>query len=246
MKIAAIYDVHGNLPALTAVLDEVRQTKPDLVVFGGDVVPGPMPVECIESLLNIGIPTKFVRGNGDREVLAQFDGDETEWVKKAPDSHIEPVRWCAERLTESHARAMREWQDSVRVDGTIFCHATPRNDTEIFTKLTPEDVLLPVFEDTDATNIVCGHTHMQFDRKVGAKRVINAGSVGMTFGEPGAYWLLLGSDVRLKRTAYDLEKSAALISATEYPQAEQFARNNVIRPPGEEEMLELLGKAALR
>jgi hypothetical protein len=82
----------------------------------------------------------------------------------------------------------------------LFCHATPRDDNEIFTRLTPEEILLPIFEGQDARLIVCGHTHMQFDRMIGKVRVLNAGSVGMPFGEPGAYWLLLEPDVQLQHT----------------------------------------------
>ena len=90
----------------------------------------------------------------------------------------------------------------------LFCHATPRNDNEIFTRLTPEEHLLPIFARLNADIVVLGHTHMQFDRMVGTVRVVNAGSVGMSFGEPGADWLLLGPDVQLRHTRYDLAKAA--------------------------------------
>jgi diadenosine tetraphosphatase ApaH/serine/threonine PP2A family protein phosphatase len=104
---------------------------------------------------------------------------------------------------------------------------------EVFTRLTPEDRLLPVFEGLDVPVVICGHTHMQFDRTVGSARVVNAGSVGMPYGAPGAYWLLLGPDVRLRRTPYDLARAAERIRDTTYPQAEEFAAGNVLRPPSE-------------
>lgn len=128
----------------------------------------------------------------------------------------------------------------------LFCHATPRSDTEIFTRLTPEASLLPVFADAGASLVVCGHTHMQFDRKIGGTRVVNAGSVGMPFGKPGAYWLLLGSDVQLRRTPYDLAEAARRILETNYPQARDFAARNIQQPPTEEEMLEVFARAELR
>ena len=117
------------------------------------------------------------------------------------------------------------------VGEVLFCHATPRSDTEIFTRLTPEDRLLPIFAGLNAPMVVCGHTHMQFDRTIGMVRVVNAGSVGMPFGEPGAWWRLLGPNVELRHTSYDLKKAAARIRETNYPLAQDFAAHNVLQPP---------------
>jgi diadenosine tetraphosphatase ApaH/serine/threonine PP2A family protein phosphatase len=128
----------------------------------------------------------------------------------------------------------------------LFCHATPQNDTDVFTRLTPEDRLLPIFESLDVSVVVCGHTHMQFDRTVGKIRVVNAGSVGMPFGEPGADWLLLGGDVELRHTDYDLLKAAERIRQTNYPTAVDFAEDNVLRPPSEEKTLKLFSSAELK
>jgi hypothetical protein len=86
---------------------------------------------------------------------------------------------------------------------------------------------------------------MQHDRRVGSTRVVNAGSVGMPFGDPGAYWLLLGPVVELRRTDYDLNAAAARVRASAYPQAEQFAEQNILRPPTEQQMLEMFVKAEL-
>ena len=160
------------------------------------------------------------------------------------------MRWVAQQLTPEHERLLAGWPKTLRVevDGlgeVLFCHATPRNDTEVFTRLTPEDRLLPVFEGLDVP-VVCGHTHMQFDRTIGNVRVVNAGSVGMPFGEPGADWLLLGPDVQLRHTHYDLTKTAEQIRGTNYPQAQDFAANNVLQPPSETKMLDLFTRAELR
>ena len=78
----------------------------------------------------------------------------------------------------------------------LFCHATPQNDVDVFTERTPEERVAPCFAGVDADLVVCGHTHMQFDRTIAGVRVVNAGSVGMAYEEaPGAYWALLGPDV---------------------------------------------------
>ena len=247
MTIAALYDIHGNLPALEAVLRDVRRASVDEIIVGGDVLPGPMPTETLDLLLSIDTPIRFLKGNGDRETLAQRAGVESSAI---PPAFRETMRWVAGQLSEAHARAVGAWPATQSADiealgSVLFCHATPRNDTEIFTRLTPEDRLGPVFADVAADVVICGHTHMQFDRTVGSLRVVNAGSVGMPFGEPGAYWLLLGPSIELRCTAYDLERAAERIRATAYPGAKEFAEANVVAPPGEAQMLDVFTKASV-
>ena len=247
MRVAAIYDIHGNLPALEAVLQDIRRADVDQVVVGGDVVPGPMPRETIESLLDLDIPVQFIEGNGEVAVLAKMAGM---GVSRVPEQFREVVRWSALQLRPEHEQLLK-WPPTCRVDirglgEVLFCHATPRSDTEIFTRLTPEDRLLPVFEGLSVPVVVCGHTHMQFDRTIGKVRVVNAGSVGMPFGEPGAYWLLLGPNIQLQHSAYDLAKAAERIRATNYPRAENFVARNILQPPSEREMLEAFSKVELR
>ncbi len=248
MRVAAIYDIHGNLPAVEAVLQDIRQAEVDQIVVGGDVLPGPMPRETLTCLLDLSIPVQFIQGNGDREVLALMAGSETGAV---PEQFREVMRWNAEQLHPEHERLLASWPKTVRVeiDGVgevLFCHATPRSDTEVFTRLTPEGRLLPIFKGLNAQVVVCGHTHMQFDRTIGKVRVVNAGSVGMPFGERGAGWLVLGPDVELRRTSYDFTKAAERIRDTNYPQAQNFAAHNVLQPPSEKETLEAFTKVELR
>jgi predicted phosphodiesterase len=210
MHVAALYDIHGNLPALEAVLEEIRQAKVDFIVVGGDVLPGPMSLESLRCLLDLDIPVQFIQGNGDREVLAQRAGIESSAI---PEQFREVMRWSARQLRPEDERLVASWPATLRVEipglgEALFCHATPRSDTEIFTRLTPEDCLLPVFEGLNVPLVICGHTHMQFDRMIGRVRVVNAGSVGMPFGEPGADWLLLGPGVQFRHTSYDLTGAA--------------------------------------
>ncbi|MGB7023682.1 MAG: metallophosphoesterase family protein [Candidatus Acidiferrales bacterium] len=251
MRVAAIYDIHANLPALQAVLEEIRQARVDYIVVGGDVLPGPMPRETIACLREVGIPVQFILGNGDREVLARMKRAETEWYRSAAERWRAPVRWCAEQLRAEDEKLLASWPATARlhIQGlgeVVFCHGTPRSDTEIFTRLTPEERLLPIFDDVKVSTVICGHTHMRCDRMIGRVRVVNAGSVGMPFGEPGAYWLLLGPEVESRHTSYDLGNAAELIRATKYPQAEDFATRNVLRPPSEKEMLEVFSRAELK
>ena len=161
------------------------------------------------------------------------------------------MRWNAQQLVPEDERLLASWPSTLRLEisgigRVLFCHATPRNDTEVFTRFTPEDRLSPIFEGLNAALVICGHTHMQFDRTIGKVRVVNAGSVGMPFGKPGAYWLLLGPDIELRHTSYDLGQAAERIRNTSYPEAEDFATHNVLQPPSEREMLELFSKTELK
>lgn len=244
MRVAALYDIHGNLPALEAVLAAVRDAAVDEVIIGGDVLPGPMPVETLDLLAALAIPVRYLRGNGDRETLAAVDGHALVTV---PVAYQPPVRWCAGRLRADHVASMRNWPATLTVEVpgvgmVLLCHATPRSDTEIVTRETPEAHIAIAFGEVRAALVVCGHTHMQFDRTIAGVRVVNAGSVGMPFGEPGAYWLLLDEGgPRFRWTPYDLEAAAARIRATAYPGAAEFAANHVLAPPSEEQMIAAFG-----
>ena len=242
-RVAALYDIHGNLPALEAVLRDVRAAGVDHIVVGGDVLPGPMPRESLQALLDLDTPTSFIHGNGDREAIAPTGA--------VPEPYRESMRWNAAQLQPEDVARLAGWPSTLRLPvrglgEVLFCHATPRNDVEIFTRATPEDRLLPIFGTLDVPLAVVGHTHMQFDRTVGDVRVVNAGSVGMPFGEPGAYWLLLGPGVELRRTAYDLEQAAQRIRASPYPKAEEFAATNVLQPPSEQQILDAFAHAELQ
>ncbi len=240
MRIAALYDIHGNLPALEAVLAEIRRIGVDRIVVGGDVIPGPMPRESLAALSNADLPVDCIAGDGEREVLAVRSGRDP--APTVPERIHEVLRWNARELSPGHAAEIGSWPATLRLlvgetDAVLFCHATPRSDIAVFTRATPVERILPIFAGVDASLVICGHTHMPFDRVVGDVRVMNAGSVGMPFGQPGAHWLLLAPEPELRHTAYDLAAAAARIRRTEYPQAEEFAERHVLRPPSESEML---------
>lgn len=245
MRVAALYDIHGNLPALEAVLDEVDRCDVDLMVVGGDVVPGPMPRQVLDLLFAVNAPTRFIRGNCELAVLAHVACMPS---RVLPEQAVEAIAWTAEQLESNDLRAFDSWARTARVcvDGigeVVFCHATPRDEDEIFTCRTPEGLLVPLFVGLGASMVVCGHTHMQFDRMVGGMHVVNAGSVGMPFGSPGADWLLLDGGVHLRHTAYDLQAAADRVRQTSYPQAEAFAQRSVLMPPTEDEMLAVFATA---
>ena len=212
MRVAALYDVHGNLPALEAVLADLEREHVDEIVCGGDTCAGPMPRETLELLQARG--ARFVRGNADRV--------------------LDP--WPAERLTEAQRVALRELPLSLSLDvdglgGVLFCHATPRSDEEIITRLTPEESVAAALDGVEERVIVCGHVHVQYDRRVGQQRVVNAGSVGLPYeGRAAAYWTLLGPDVEQRATEYDVTAAIEAMRATGYPDLDERLRESLLDP----------------
>jgi putative phosphoesterase len=243
VRVAALYDVHGNLPALEAVLEEVEALEVDAVVVGGDVAIGPMPRRSLERLLALGERALFLRGNGDREIAAVSPGTGSGlWAER--------TRWSAEQLERGQLAWLAALPDTqtVDVDGlgrVLFCHGSPRSDEEILTAISPEERVAAAVGRVAEGVVVCGHTHVQFDRVVAGKRLVNAGSVGMPYeARPGAYWALMGPDVELRRTDYDLEAAAAAIRATGFPGADELAADNVLTVPTAEEATEQFERLA--
>ena len=244
MRLAALYDIHGNLPALDAVLKEVASTGVERIVVGGDVVPGPMPRETLDRLRSLAIPVEFIIGNGELAVLAEADGKDS----GVPAQYRESIRWSAAQLQPADQHWLAKWPLTLRMriddlGDVLFCHAAPNNPHATFTRVTPEPAMMSLIGELHADLMVCGHTHMQYDRHVRALRIVNSGSVGMPFGRPGAFWVLLGREVELRRTSYDLEKAASKIRLSGYPGADHFADHNVLQPPSEEIMLKTFAQS---
>ena len=233
-----------NLPALDAVLDAVHREQVDLIVVGGDVVPGPMPRETITRLLELDTPIGSSWETATASSTRQWPRGNRRSSSPVPRDHRverQPTRRDSRNVVRQLAADAAS--PGAEMGDVLFCHATPGSDTEIFTRLTPDTRVSSLLQNVEADLVICGHTHMQFDRTVGDVRVVNAGSVGMPFGPPGAYWLLLGPGVELRHTPYDLERAAEQVRATAYPQAEDFAARNVLHPPSEADMLGAFSKA---
>ncbi len=225
-RVAALYDVHGNVAALDAVLAEVLALRPDLVVFGGDALPGPFPRAVLGRIRDVDVPTVCLRGNGERELL---DPEVT-----APDDPL------GRQLDERDRREVAAWLDSFtielpRLGRAVFCHAAPGDDEQIVTPATPEAVLREIYGDLGAGLVVLGHTHIQLDRRLGDDlRIVNPGSVGWPYADkPGAYWALIDAGrIYLRRTTYDLDMAAADIALrSAWPIAAEFAAENVTTVP---------------
>jgi predicted phosphodiesterase len=223
--------VHGNLPALEAVLAQAGDAQ---LVFGGDMAAGPLPAETLDRIM--GLDALCIRGNADRELLSGPSGGlADEWVVgQLEDRHRDFIAGLPEQV-------------ELEVEGVgrvLFCHGSPRSDEEMILKTTPDEWLREMLADVEADLVVCGHTHMQFDRSVDGRRVVNAGSVGLPYGAPGAHWLRLGPDVEHMRTPYDSDSFADRVKTFEWPLAERFAEENIRSVPSEEETLEFFERVA--
>jgi predicted phosphodiesterase len=238
--LGVLYDIHGNLPALDAVLAELELIGPDAVVMGGDVAPGPMQAQTIDRLRGLGERARFVMGNGDREVVAAFDAGVR--PEDAEDEIARIAAWAARRLDRGQRDFLASFEPvvSLKADGlgpVLFCHGSPRSDTEIITALTPPARLEPMLSGVAEPLVVCGHTHHQFTLELGGHRVVNAGAVGMPYqGEAAAFWLLLGADVELRRTAYDVEAALDAMRASGAPGVDEMLRESLIDPAPAEDV----------
>jgi putative phosphoesterase len=220
VRIAALYDIHGNLPALEAVLSEVGGI--DMVLVGGDVVWGPWPQETMQALRSLR-NVEFIMGNADRAVFERARG---RW-KEAND-------WCADRLADEDLAFLRSRPATFAADGILFCHGSPRRDTDKITVGTPQEHIAAWCAGVKETTVVCGHTHGQFERQVGPWQIVNPGSVGNPFGDFGAYWAILDPDLEFRFTPYDVQTTAEKILATGFPYRDTMAAQIVSRATAED------------
>jgi predicted phosphodiesterase len=201
MHVLALYDIHGNVDALDAVLADPRAAGPDAVLVGGDAVPGPFARAALDRLESLSVPVHWVRGNGEREVAAAVGAP-----APAPDdlAAVTAAATAAE-LGDERARALADLPLTVTLDGVLFCHATPRRDDEILTRISPPERWAQALAGVRAGLVVAGHTHQQDDRVVGGVRFVNAGSVGLPYeGDGAARWLWIADgEPELRHTAYD-------------------------------------------
>ncbi|WP_245630297.1 metallophosphoesterase family protein [Amphibacillus sediminis] len=217
---------------LKAVLEEIRKANIDQVLVGGDLAWGPEPRQVMNFLMDYKDEFIFIRGNVDREVSYRCGKE-----KGLDDFTAELNNWCANQLTEKQLRFLKSLPEkaTLSIEGlgeVLFVHGSPRSDEEAIRINTTENEIRPMLENVSQDVIVCGHTHIQFDRIVNYKRVINAGSVGLQSRANGACWALLGPDVELKVTPYDAKRASERILKTNAPYKEDFAEH-YLNPPFE-------------
>jgi predicted phosphodiesterase len=230
-RVAVLSDVHGNAVALEAVLREIAADPPDLIVFGGDLTWGPQPEATHLLVQPFERSSVFVRGNAERALA------EAVWADGFGGSGLERrERWMLRR----HSRAARAFLAGfveaavIGIEGlgpVRFCHGSPRSDEELITFETPGHRMRALLRGVGEKVLVSAHTHIQFDRSVAGVRSVNPGSVGMPYeGKAGvAFWALLGPDVELRQTDYDLDEAVRRYRATDYPRVEEMVE--ILRTP---------------
>ncbi len=227
MRIAAVADVHGNLAALRAVLGEVDDEHVDAIVVCGDTAAGPLVQPALEVLAARSEPVRWVRGNGERETVACFDG------ARPPAATSDWAPWTASRIDRRWRDRMASWPIALELDGVCFCHGTPRADDENLTRATPAAGLAAAIGATAARLVVVAHTHQQFIRDLPDGRVVaNAGSVGLPYeGRPGAFWMIVEDGCpELRQTRYDVGAAADEMRAGGFPDLDEAIRESLLVP----------------
>ena len=243
MRVAALYDIHGMVEPLRAVFDELERERADAIVIGGDAISGPQPTETYELLRSIDTPLHWIRGNSERALGP--DGSDAV-IGEAE----EALRFTASHFSENERRELSSLPERITLDldrlgETLFCHASPRNDLDIVTPGTPDDRFAVLLERVSQRVVVAGHTHMQLDRSVEGVRWINPGSVGMPYeGEVASFWAMLGPDVEMRRTPFDIERSIEALLASGWPDSESFVDENLRVAPDREEVVALFEEIA--
>jgi predicted phosphodiesterase len=212
MRVAALFDVHGNVRALEAVLAAADDV--DVYLFGGDLLWGPWPRETLALAQSLGDRAQFIRGNWERYLLEGEDA------------------WTASQVSPE---SVRGWAPTLELDGALYCHAAPGSDDAIvLPQLAESD-----WSAFSGPLVVCGHTHVQFDVERHGTRIVNPGSVGNPTIRPTAWWAVVDSgDVELRTTDYDAAAAAAEMRTSAFPRSD-FA-DALLEPYTMEQLLELV------
>jgi predicted phosphodiesterase len=243
MAVAVLSDIHGVLPALDAVLAERDVQGAERIVVTGDIAAGPQPAQVLDRLSSLGGRVAWVRGNCERELVD---------LARDPSLTVPfPIsRYAADQLSPEHVALLDGLPHPVTldVDGfgpVLFCHGTPRDDNEIVLVDTRLERWAEAFADVpdDVRTVVCGHTHMPFVRLVDRRLVVNAGSVGMSYGGLGADWVLLDRGaVTVRSTHYDVEAARAAIRETcDYPDIDEWTDEYLYARNSDAEALAVFG-----
>lgn len=226
-RMAVLSDIHGNIHALSSVLEDIERHDVDLIVCLGDLVGyGAFPNEVIETIRRRNIPT--IRGNYDDGV--GFGKAECGCAYKKPEEEDRGQRsfeWTKAHVTEQNQRYLASLLDSMALEvygKTLwFVHGSPRKINEYLFEDRPEASLKRVLGDRQVDALFCGHTHLPYDRVIDGIHFINTGSAGKPKdGDPrAAYGLVtVGEDkllVEFPRVAYDVAAAAEAIRATDLP-----------------------------
>lgn len=228
MKIAALYDIHGNAPALKAVLEKLNALKPDLIVLGGDLLSGPLPLATLALIeqLKHQFSVTAVLGNNDQDILDIKQGKNLNLSDNAKQQMI----WTANQLNASQLNWLNQFPLTKTIGNLFFCHAVEKDNHTIFTPHNRQAQIQALFSGVSVPTIICGHTHLQFHLRLdNGQEIFNAGSVGMPFADQaGAQWLWIDGDTfQFKQTPIDQNATSECIAKSQFPFVNQFIDQHV-------------------
>jgi putative phosphoesterase len=224
VRTALIADIHGNVVALRAVLDDVRSHADRVVCLGDVAATGPQPAEAVEAVAELGCDV--VMGNTDEWLLSPTD----EAIEDDDTRRIAEIElWAREQLTADHLAELRRYQPRVELDGVLCYHGSPRSNTEVILSTTPDPELAQMVAGYERRVLAGGHTHVTMLRRFRGSLVVNPGSVGMpfeqtapeTFRNPpwAEYAVVDGTDVDFRRVAVDVGAVTEAARASGMPNA---------------------------
>jgi putative phosphoesterase len=224
VRTALIADIHGNVVALRAVLEDVRSHADRVVCLGDVAATGPQPAEAVEAVAELGCDV--VMGNTDEWLLSPTD----EAIEDDDTRRIAEIDlWAREQLTPDHLAELRRYQPRVELDGLLCYHGSPRSNTEVILSTTPDPELAQMVAGYERRVMAGGHTHVAMLRRFRGSLVVNPGSVGMpfeqtapeTFRNPpwAEYAVVDGTDVDFRRVAVDVGAVTEAARASGMPNA---------------------------
>jgi predicted phosphodiesterase len=222
VRLAVLYDVHGNLPALEAVLDEAAREGCEGYLHGGDAALfGLDPEACVDRLRGLR-NARHIRGNTDRYLADDTRPAHADWER-------DTLAWYRERLGPDRLAWLHDnpLQCDLGPDhDALAVHATPGSDEEILRPETPDAEASQRVAGVTAGLLLLGHIHVQYRRELGPLTIVNPGSVGLPYdGDWRAAWAILdGRELELRRTAYVRDAAIAGLAWSGMPVAETSVR----------------------
>jgi len=229
MRIAILSDIPGNLTALEAVLVDLRQTAPDLILHGGDLAAnGSAPVEVLDRIRDLAWPG--VLGNDDEKLFRPRSLEDFSSQSKAPASMWNAIREIADAIREAMGADRLAWLSQLpmrQIHAPIaLVHASPESCWHTPAPDASEAELLSTFSPLAQPIAVYGHTHLAYVRELPGLTLVNSGSVGMPFDSDyrASYALIDGPTAQIRRVAYDLERELKALKSSPNPGADWTAR----------------------
>lgn len=207
MRLCVISDIHGNVEALRAALEQIKARAPEMILIAGDLAAhGPRPAETVAELRELGQAT-MIRGNTDRYLVDPAAAPLRKWPADEVAERLRSLEWTREQLGPQGLQFLAGLPAQAEIDGCLLIHGSPGTDEKGIFPTTPLEAF-----DTPAWSCVmaCGHTHVPTHRRFGGRHLVNAGSLAWNLdgdSRPSFAVVDTGGDgaaaIALERVDYD-------------------------------------------